>query len=713
MKKITLPFQILIALVLAVITGLFFGELTSPLRWIGDAFIMLLKMSILPYLAFALMSGIATLDAPQAKRLIKYGGFFLIIIWVIVIVTLYALTYSFPAQEIVPYYTPMQPPAVSPKTFLALFIPDNIFYALSNNVVPAVVVFSLFFGAALMLFPRKEALLAILDGAVNSLGRIITWIVRISPIGIFALIAATTGTISVAQFQKIAVYLITFGAASLIFTFWLLPAIVTSFTKVKYSELLGNLQAALLLGFSTGNIFVTLPYIMDGVNHIARKHEIQNREAQAISKTLIPIAYNLPLVGNLMAFLFVLFLAYFYGIQFSIAENIKLVPLAILTLAGPVTAGLNSMVFIVDQMQLPTDGISLFVETLSITRNLQGLAGSAGIGVFTLLTLFAFTRQLHFRPFRLLLNTSLSVVLLVGLIIGLHTIDPRPSIPKPRYPTLTIDNPTPAKLYLQGDTLPPPAPIQEGETILERIRRTKLLRIGYNSNTIPFAYLNDGGELVGYDIAFAHALAHSLGVDLAFIPLDYDNLADELNHDLYDIGMSAITVTDKRLPHLLFSTPTTEVQAVFVVRDYRRLDFGNLNNVLQMEDLRIAVLQGSSYENLARAKFPHADIIPITDYDQFTKDDTIQALLWSNEEAIVWVHSHPFYTVVLPQPRIQIDFYAYAMSQNGDDLRDYIDYWLALKKLDGFTDEMRDKWILGERQIPLRRWSIYHNVLHW
>jgi Na+/H+-dicarboxylate symporter/ABC-type amino acid transport substrate-binding protein len=711
--KITLPFQILIALVLAVAAGIFFGELTAPLIWIGDAFIMLLKMSILPYLAFALMSGIATLDVKQAKQLVKYGGFFLVIIWAVVIVTLYLLTYSFPAQEVIPFYSPTEPPAITPKTFLDLFIPNNIFHALSNNIVPAVVVFSLFFGAALMVFPRKEALLAVFDSAVNALGKIITWIVRLSPIGIFALIAATTGTISVAQFQKIAVYLITFLAASLLFTFWLLPAIVTSFTRVKYRELISNLQAALLLGFSTGNIFVTLPFLIDGINKIAKNHQIRAGEAQTISKTLTPIAYNLPLVGNLMAILFVFFLAYFYGIQFSIAENAKLIPIAILTLAGPVTAGLNAMVFLVNQMELPTDGISLFVETLAITRNLQGLAGSAGIGVFTLLTLFAFTRQVHFRLGRLLINGFLSILLVVGVIVGLHAIDPRPSIPKPLFPTLTIDNPSPAKLFLPGETFPPPSPLQEGETRLERIRRTNILRVGYNPDTIPFAYFNDAGQLVGYDIDFAHQLSRNLGVELIFIPLHYDDLIHDLESDLFDIGMSAITVTDRRLTRLKFSTPTTQVESVFVVRDFRRLDFGSLHDVLNMKDLRLAVLAGSSFERLARVKFPHAEIVPITDYTEFAKDDTLTALLWTNEEALVWVQSHPFYTVVLPEPHIHTEFYAYAMNQEADDFLEYVNYWLSLKNLDGFTKEARDKWILGERQIPTRRWSILRNVLHW
>jgi ABC-type amino acid transport substrate-binding protein len=53
----------------------------------------------------------------------------------------------------------------------------------------------------------------------------------------------------------------------------------------------------------------------------------------------------------------------------------------------------------------------------------------------------------------------------------------------------------------------------------DRIRETGL-RVGYGYNVIPFSYFNTANELVGYDIAFAYALARDLSVDLVLVPIN-------------------------------------------------------------------------------------------------------------------------------------------------------------------------------------------------
>ena len=60
-KKLGISTQIMIGLGLCLVTGLFFGELAAPLKYLGDAFIGLLQMTVLPYIVLALMGGIGKL----------------------------------------------------------------------------------------------------------------------------------------------------------------------------------------------------------------------------------------------------------------------------------------------------------------------------------------------------------------------------------------------------------------------------------------------------------------------------------------------------------------------------------------------------------------------------------------------------------------------------------------------------------------------------
>ena len=67
-----------------------------------------------------------------------------------------------------------------------------------------------------------------------------------------------------------------------------------------------------------------------------------------------------------------------------------------------------------------------------------------------------------------------------------------------------------------------------GESILDRIRRRGVIRVGYNEDKLPFAYFNNQDELVGLDVNMAHALARDLGVRIEFVRFDRRTLATQL-----------------------------------------------------------------------------------------------------------------------------------------------------------------------------------------
>jgi len=93
--------------------------------------------------------------------------------------------------------------------FLGLYIPSNLFYSLSNNVVPAVVVFSFALGAALIGLKDKEVLLKSLATLAGGLGQITSFLIRFAPFSVFAIIASATGTMSFSELQRLQVYILT------------------------------------------------------------------------------------------------------------------------------------------------------------------------------------------------------------------------------------------------------------------------------------------------------------------------------------------------------------------------------------------------------------------------------------------------------------------------------------------------------------------------
>ena len=123
---------------------------------------------------------------------------------------------------------------------------------------------------------------------------------------------------------------------------------------------------------------------------------------------------------------------------------------------------------------------------------------------------------------------------------------------------------------------PPSAPLPAAQgSRLEWIQTHKLLRVGYMQDNLPFAYFNGKGDLVGFDVEMAHLLARDLEVELAFVPVMRDRIAEQINEGYCDIVMSGMVVTPERAQVVSFSAPYTDATLAFVVKDHRLEEFSS------------------------------------------------------------------------------------------------------------------------------------------
>ena len=148
--KLSLSTMILIGLGLGIACGIFFGEYCGFLSIIGDAFIQLLQMTILPYIIASLILGIGGLSYKQAKLLAVKGGIIMLLFWAISFTMVLLMPLSFPKWETASFFSTSLVALPKEVDFLKLYIPSNPFWSLANNVVPAVVLFSILAGIALI-----------------------------------------------------------------------------------------------------------------------------------------------------------------------------------------------------------------------------------------------------------------------------------------------------------------------------------------------------------------------------------------------------------------------------------------------------------------------------------------------------------------------------------------------------------------------------------
>ena len=310
----------MIGLGLGIASGLFFGEAMGVLKVLGDVFIRLLQMTVLPYVMVSLIAGLGRLDYRQAKRLGLWGGGLLVLLWAMAFAMVAAMPLAFPELQSASFFSTSLVESNRQVDFVELYVPSNFFYSLANNIVPAVVIFSLALGIALIGIERKSALLDSLDTLGNAMLRVTDFIVGLTPIGVFAIAASSAGTMSVEEFDRIQVYLITYVAFSLATAYWLLPGLVSALTPLRYRDIVGVSKDCMMTAFATGSSFVVIPLLAEHAKELMRKSALEQDEGDDLIDVIIPASFSFPHSAKVLTLSFVVFAGWFSDTPIPISD---------------------------------------------------------------------------------------------------------------------------------------------------------------------------------------------------------------------------------------------------------------------------------------------------------------------------------------------------------------------------------------------------------
>lgn len=707
--RANLPAQVVIAMVAGIGCGLFFGESCAVFAPVGQAFIMLLEMVVLPYIPCALIEGFGALSAQDAVGVFRRGWLFIVGLWCLTLLVVFCVAALFPA--------PLPGPASSglvagkfEQSFLELLIPQNPVSAMSKNMVSAVAVFGVFLGTALMNVPGKKSVLDFFGSVNQALLTILRWISLISPIGIFALLASSMGTIRFQAIAQISLYLIAYVLAALILTFLLLNGVFGGLTGFASMDLFRQLRAAMLLGFTTGLPSVTLPLIEESVQNFARKRDIPVDESfRRTLHTLLPLAYSIAQIGNLLVIVYVLFAAFYFRHPLSSMTTALLVTLSVPMSFGGPTINVNAVSFIQKQIGLPASAMTVFIEMMPLTRCFQVMLSVVGMTVIVTLLILQKHGLLTVQP-RALFKRTAPMLLLMACVVALgKTVVRVPDSYNRLYADRSLREVSP---YLPRPTVDLDTPHGKGRTTpLVAMRPGGVLRIGYYAEVPPFAYLNGSGELVGYDVAFGCQLAYELQCRAEFVPFRrFTRLKEHFRTGDFDICMSAVVVTLNRFRSEEFSSPVMEQPLSLIVPTDAVARF---SDGAVPRDVTVGGI-GAFADPIGRRLFPQAHVVDIQDKGLHAlRDGEVSAVLWSRAQAEAWTSLHPGYQAVTAEPPTGTVTFAYALPAGSPESLHLVNYFLQAKKSDGFEKRQYDYWLNGELpDAPPPRWSVWHDVLH-
>lgn len=709
--------KIFLALGLGILTGLFFGEMISFLQIPANIYVLLLQMTVLPYVTLSLIVGFGKLTYSDAKMLALRGGGILLLLWSVAFAFLFIIPLAYPDWQSASFFSTTLLEDRKEVDYFEIFIPSNPFNSMSRNFVPAVVVFSICIGVALIGIQDKDHLIHTFSILKEALTRVTDFMVGLMPIGVFLISASAAGTMHIEELERLQVHLILFILITLLFTFWILPGLVAALTTIKYRDIIGISKEALVTAFMTATLLVVLPLLAENGKALLNRYKLGTDRSDAVLDAAIPTSFNFPQTGKLLSMSFILFAAWFSGHPLSFSDY----PLLMVSGLASFFGSLNVAVpFLLDLFHIPADMFQLFLVAGILNSRFGSLIAAMHTLVLGLLVTCAVTGHLRFNLFRIFRFMIITVVLTVAAIggaasyfsYGLTRAYTKNQVLEGMH---LMTKSVKAVVYKTSpENLPHDAP---GLSKLDAIRQRGYLRVGYLAENMPYAFFNGRDELVGFDVEMAHLFAKELGLTLEFVPIKRGELAKQLDSNYCDVIMSGLVKTIRRVEQMDFSRSYLSETVAFVVKDHYRDEFTSAEARAKIKSIRIADASNRNpdYMHLVQHYFPQAEFVPIQSIEEFftDKQDRFDAILGSAERGSAWSLLYPEYSVALPRPNLMQLPLAYAVSYRYPEFIKLVNAWVEMKKNDGTIDTLYDYWVLGKNAEPAKpRWSIIRNVLN-
>ena len=375
-------------IIIALIVGLFFGVILKTPIWgveiIGRAFVMLLQMTAIPYICVSLICGIGYLDKDSALKLVKFGFIIYLSLVLIFLIFSFFTGIAFPNWTASSFYSTSILPKNTTTDYLSLFIPNNPFFSLSNNHVPAIVLFCVFLGIGFMGVEFKNQSLLLMKDIQQSLVNVNNLILRAAPLGVFCIAQHAAAILGKGQLDGLFVYMVTATFLSLLLTFIVFPGIIAIFTPFSYKDIMQVSKDALLTAFVTGHILVVIPLIAEKIKHLANEITPTIENEHNLAEVVAPISFSFPTGSKLLSICFIIFAAWFDGQPFDIPDAIKASSIGFMYLFS---SNYTAVPEILSIMNISASLFDIFViaENLFI-RHINALVGAMFCITLTLLT---------------------------------------------------------------------------------------------------------------------------------------------------------------------------------------------------------------------------------------------------------------------------------------------------------------------------------------
>ena len=386
LKRLGLSGWIVIGLIAGVLVGSVAPDFAKQLKPLGDVFIRMIKMIVVPLIFSSLVMGIA--GTGDFKKLGRLGG--KAILWFEIATTLALFVGLFVVNVFEPgvgvnLTATGNAVDIANKAaakgemdhiqMLVNIIPTNIVDAMARGDMLQIIFFSCMFAiAAASIGKEGKQIVELSKDLAHIMFKVTHYVMYVSPIGIFGAIAYTVGNFGLGMLVPLMKLVFTLYGGLILFLV-IIIAIASFLTKVNLFKLGKVLKEPIVLAFSTAASEAALPIAMEKLKKVGIPNQVVS--------FVLPLGYTFNLDGStLYSSLAVVFISQVYGIPFPIEQQLLMVLTLMLSTKGIAAVPGASLIVIAGTAAafgLPVEGLALILgvdRILDMARTVCNLSGN-------------------------------------------------------------------------------------------------------------------------------------------------------------------------------------------------------------------------------------------------------------------------------------------------------------------------------------------------
>lgn len=390
MNKKGLIWQIVTGMVLGLLLGFLSKQYGQAVKPLGDIFINMIKIIIIPLVFSVIVSSIAGMG--NLKRIGKLGFktiiYFEIITTIALIVGLLATNLTKPGEGIdisqlekadIQQYTETAENTKPIDVLIGVFSP-NLFKSLAEGKILPVIFFAVMFGIALASTGDKgKIVLQFFQGVSETMFNFVALVMKFAPFGVFAIMANTVATYGFKSLIPLGKLLIINHITIIVFIVFIFGSIAL-LVKVNLWTLIRNLKEELIIGYATDSTETVMPQLMEKMNRFGCD--------RTVVSFVIPTGYTFNLDGSaLYQAMVVPFIAQLYGIDLTFMEQFMILFILMLTSKGIAAVPGASFAVLsatLVAVGLPVEGLALVLAVDRLMDMARGIVNIIGHALATI-----------------------------------------------------------------------------------------------------------------------------------------------------------------------------------------------------------------------------------------------------------------------------------------------------------------------------------------